>query len=309
VTFVNAVARRRAARPPEGTTLAEAPGILGETFDAAGSRVPVEYWPMARALRGETPAVVELSRVTPAGECAVLLSHAAPVWGGHDEIIGAVAICTDITASKQTERALRQALAERDTLLREIHHRTKNDLAMVAGLLTLQAEAIQSTEGKMALEESHARVRSFAILHEQLYRSLEGGRIRLAEYLGRIVTAFEGAHHVQVVRRLPQGPLFLDVDRAIPCGLIVNELLTNAVKHAFGGGQIGEIGVGCSCTGTDWEVVVWDRGIGLPAALRIEDASSLGLRLVRILLRRLSGRVWITGGEGTAFHIRFPMRS
>jgi len=176
---------------------------------------------------------------------------------------------------------------------------------MVASLLSLQAEEVPSPEGRAALEESHDRVRSFALLHEELYRALEHGQVRLTQYLRRVVEAFECAHQARVRLDLAEERRLVDVDRAICCGLILNELLTNAVKHAYPERPRGEIGVGYRGEGAACELRVWDRGVGLPADLRPESAATLGLRLVRLLATRLSASLSIQVGEGTTFRLRF----
>jgi PAS domain S-box-containing protein len=306
VLFMNPAARGMTQAEPEGTPLERAGDIWGDVRDARGDAFPVTRWPTSRALRGETVRGEEWQLRRGSGEMFSGLVSAVPLRSETGTIVGTVSITVDITERKRVERRLQEVLADREALLREVHHRTKNNLAMVASLLTLQADQIQSAEGKAALEESHNRVRSFALLHEELYRALERGQVRLTDYLRRLVEAFQHAHQVRILLDLPGEQPVLDIDRAISCGLILNELLTNAVKHAYPGEAAGEIGVGCRHTAGECELRVWDRGVGLPPAVRPDQTGSLGLRLVRILARRLSARVSVEVGNGTTFLLRFP---
>jgi PAS domain S-box-containing protein len=314
VLFVNAVARRRALRRPEGTALECAPEVWGDYLDADGKPVPIEEWPTARALRGET-ASREFLRRTPTGSLFVLNS-AAPLRNEQGAIIGAVAITTDISERKRMEDRLRDALAHEQraladnvTLLREVHHRTKNNLQMLCDLLYLKAETLPAGEPRALLEDSYGRIYAFARLHEQLYETMQGGEVRLGEYLARLVASVQqfAAGATIRVEAVP-GDHALDLDRAISAGLIVNELVTNALKHAFPKGQPGAIGVRLQVQGGDYVLDVWDTGPGLPPGFDAEKAPSLGLRLVRLLAHRLQATVTLKTEPGAAFTIRFPVQ-
>ena len=206
------------------------------------------------------------------------------------------------------EEALQQALADKETLLKEVHHRTKNNLQMLCSLLELQAQAIESPEGKEALELSTGRIYAIARLYEQLYRSMSSGQVILCEYLRGLAENFQNTYatHGITVQLPPLNGIYLDVDRAIPCGLIVNELLTNAVKHAFPPEVRGTVGIGLRKVGAMVELRVWDNGRGLPADLDIATSTSLGLRLVRILALRLRADITVESYEGAAFTLTFP---
>jgi PAS domain S-box-containing protein len=281
---------------------------FGEVRDASGAPIPQAEWSLSRALRGERTAGREVRVVARDGREHALLTSAAPLRGQRQEILGAILTFTEVTRQKRVEEQLRTSLAEREMLVREVHHRVKNNLAMISSLLGLQAEAIQNPEGKAALEESCTRVHSLALLYEQLYRSLEQGRVRLGEYLRGLVGAFEQVHGVPVVVDLGGEDLSLDVDRIVPCGLVANELLTNALKHAFPGERPGEIGVSLRVTEARCELRVWDRGRGLPAGLRVEESRSLGLRLVHLLAAQLGATLAVDTSAGTTFTIVFPTR-
>ncbi len=310
VSFVNAAARRHARMPPEGTPLDMAAAVWGETVDGMGNPLPVERWPVASALRGEPGQAMELHRVGPDGRPLVVLSRATPVRNERGELLGAVVTGTDITTLKDAEQALRQRVADKELLLREVHHRTKNNLAMLADVVFLQSEAVRGLEAKEALSEAYGRVVAMARLHDQLYQSMESGRIRLVEYLRKLV---EGVEELWPAGRFrleaSAEEVHLDPDRAIHAGLVVNELLTNAVKHAFPDGKSGEIGVRLRSLADQLELEVWDTGKGLPAGLDLEHAKTLGLRMVHMLARRLDARVEIQRAGGTSVKLDLPLEA
>jgi two-component sensor histidine kinase len=307
VSFVNAAARRHARIPPEGTPLDMAVAVWGETFDGEGNPLPVERWPVTSALHGEPGAAMELHRVGADGQPVVILSRATSVRSERGELLGAVVTGTDITTLKHAEHALRQRVADKEFLLREVHHRTKNNLTMLADVLFLQSEAVSSLEAKEALCEAYGRALAMAGLHDQLYQSMESGRIRLVEYLRKLVAGVEQLWPAGRFRlEAPNGEVHLDPDRAIHAGLVVNELLTNAVKHAFPDGQSGEIGVRLRALADQLELEVWDTGKGLPAGLDLGGAKTLGLRMVHILARKLEADVEIERAGGTRVKLRLP---
>jgi two-component sensor histidine kinase len=202
------------------------------------------------------------------------------------------------------------ALAANETLFREVNHRVKNKLQMLCDMLFVQSEAVTGVDAKQALCDAYGRVYTIARLHEQLYRAMQGGRIDLGQYLARLTQGFTTLYPAVPIRlEAPSGPLLLDHDRAIHVGLIVNELITNAVKHAFPGDRQGVVTVTLWTVGSQVEVQVADNGVGLPPDLLADQAPSLGLRLVHLLARRLRATVQTTTTEGTTFTLTFPLRA
>jgi two-component sensor histidine kinase len=250
---------------------------------------------------------VEFHRVTPGGHRIVLTTSAAPLRGPRGELLGAVAILTDITARTAMEGRLRQALADRETLLKEVHHRVKNNFQMLADVLFLQADSLESAEGRAALQDSSTRLTAIARVHEQLYQALERGNIMLCAYLRRLVDGLAQLFpHARLQVDVPTLGIDLDVDRTIHVGLIVNELLTNALKHAYPPGTPGEIGLQLRREGDEVLVTVWDRGQGLPPGKDYGTSASLGLRIVRIMAQRLDAALEVTGPPGTRVSLRLP---
>jgi two-component sensor histidine kinase len=181
---------------------------------------------------------------------------------------------------------------------------------MLCDLLFLQAAHLPSAEAKAVLEDAYGRVFAIARLHEQLYQSITSGEIRLAEYLDRLVVGCAEVHpDVRILLDAPDHQLALDVDRAIHLGLVVNELMLNAIKHAFAAGEQGEVRVGVRRVGEDVELQVRDTGKGLPPEFTIEAAASLGLRIVNVLAQRLRASVRMENAGGAAFTLRFPLQA
>ena len=224
----------------------------------------------------------------------------------------------DITERKRAEEALRAALEQKEMLLREVHHRVKNNLAAIIGLLELQQEGM--TEGPLArqLEELGNRIRSMALVHEMLYQSANLNRIDFQEYLQTLVAHLRHAFDPQGAIRIAVAAtgVYLDLDAAIPCGLIVNELVINALKYAFPerrprpGASACEMTVTVAQDGTACTLTVADNGVGLPAGLDWATTRTLGLRLVRLLGRhQLGGQLELDGVQGTRCSLRFGSRT
>jgi PAS domain S-box-containing protein len=212
----------------------------------------------------------------------------------------------DITERTRVEARLRESLAEKELLLREIHHRVKNNLQIVSSLLNLQQATLHDPAAIAAVAESAVRMRAMALLHQMLYQSDTIGRVQMDEYLRALALHVRGSHAGEAIElTFALQPITMDLDRAIPCGLIVTELLTNCLKHAFDGGR-GRVRLGLrdveagSCA-----LEVSDNGVGAPGD--IGQSTSLGLRLVRALARQLLGTLdWQTREGGTTVTLTFP---
>lgn len=204
---------------------------------------------------------------------------------------------------------IEQALVEKETLLKEIHHRVKNNLQLISGILELQAVKFDDENIKVVMEEGQSRVRSMALIHQQLYQSDDLGQINFEEYLIKlvndIVVAFNN-ENLKIETEINVNQLSFDVNVAVPLGLIVNELVTNALKHGFEGRTSGKISISIQQQENDeFMLLVQDDGNGLPKDFNAEELNSLGLRLVRGLSRQLGGDYSFTNGKGTKFQIRF----
>ena len=217
-------------------------------------------------------------------------------------------ILREFTPPTVTEEQLRATVREKDVLIEEVHHRVKNNLQVITSLLGLQARTIKDPATREKFEESRYRIQAMAILHEILYESSSLAEIDFADYIRRLVDhlvrSYGAASRIRTEVRLE--PLQCHRDVALPCGLIVNELLSNAFKYAFPGRKSGEIHVALRREAQDTvHLTVRDNGVGLPPELDWKTLPTLGLRLVRTLARQIEAEVKTSGRTGTSFSITF----
>jgi two-component sensor histidine kinase len=215
----------------------------------------------------------------------------------------------DITERKRADELIRSALREKDILLREIHHRVKNNMQVVSSLLNLQASRTEDPATKAILEESRQRVRSIAIIHEKLYNSANLANIDLAVYLKSLADELLRSYgRPEVSCDIDVEAIPFEIDKAIPTGLIVNELLTNSLRHAFPPGTQGTVSVHLRSLGDEnVELVVRDDGVGFPAGIDIHSATTMGLAIVRTLVEQMHGTLTMDASRGTACTIRFKL--
>jgi len=233
----------------------------------------------------------------------------SPMRDEQGRLRGFAKVLRDETERRRANERLRASLDEKEVLLQEIHHRVKNNLQVINSLLRLQSEHIADRSSRELLVEAQSRVQAIAGIHELLYRSPDLARIDFGTYLNRLARnlfSFYGISEEQVQLVLHVNHTTLEVSQAIPCGLIVNELLTNALKYAFPGGRRGTTTVSLDCVGRQCVLVVEDNGVGLPEGFDWEAAETLGLQLVKILAGQLDGTVQLNRSSGTRFEISFP---
>jgi two-component system response regulator len=217
---------------------------------------------------------------------------------------------TDITELKKNEEELKSSLAEKSVLLMEVHHRVKNNLQIISGLIRLQSRYITSEQALDALRQCENRVLTMALVHESLYQSGNLANINVRQHLTHLVTnLLMSEEQDRPIRMEPDiDDIQLDLNTAIPCSLIVNELVTNAMKYAFREGEGGTIRISMhEEPGDMFMLTVSDDGVGIPEEVNPASAGSLGLKLVNRLVRdQLRGTVEIRRENGTMFVIRFP---
>lgn len=215
---------------------------------------------------------------------------------------------------KVLERAgeLQHALEEKTVLLQEIHHRVKNNLQIIVSLIRLQQRKVSDLPARNALLDSESRVRSMALVHEKLYRAEDVAHIHLTDYVNSLVSSISNMYRVdpervKIVTRLEM--ISLDIHQAIPLGLVLNELISNAFKYAFPGDRKGEIGISGSFSGDHITITVRDNGVGIPEGFDWKNASTLGLHLVNTLVEQLHGTIIYTPDHGgTAFEVCIPVQ-
>ncbi|HEY6896748.1 MAG TPA: PAS domain S-box protein [Rhodocyclaceae bacterium] len=223
-----------------------------------------------------------------------------------------LAAIVDITERRRVRQHLENTLQEKTVLLNEVHHRVKNNLQVISSLLNLQARHVSDPQVRAILNESQNRVKSIALTHQLLYERKEFSRVDLVGYLKRLVqlliSTYPGSTQRIVLRLEVDGePVALDLERAVPCGLVVNELVTNAFKHAFPDNRSGEVCVALRHTDEGVLLTVADNGIGLPAGFAMDKVQSLGLQLVPLLIDQLHGSLAVASQAGTRFELRFQV--
>jgi two-component sensor histidine kinase len=241
----------------------------------------------------------ELARTTAALE--------AIMNGQADAIIGPQ--CPYILKAKQAEDALQQTLREKDVLVKEIHHRVKNNLQIIQSLIHLQSRNISSAEARDSLLTLQNRLRTMALIHEAFYRTEDMASINIAEYLERLAIHLFSVYRVnqeKIKLKTELEPLEISINLAIPVGLIVNELVTNSIKHAFVETDKGMISLKLKCLDNDYcQLSVEDNGRGLPASVNWKTPTTLGLEIVRLLSNQIEAKIELILAAGTRFELIF----
>jgi len=218
-------------------------------------------------------------------------------------------IARDITSRKQAEEQIQASLKEKEVLLKEIHHRVKNNMQVIASMLSLQSQHIKDKDSREMFQESQDRVRSMALVHESLYTSEDLAHIDIAKYIHSLTHQLITSYRTTASRvgmNIAVTDIFLTITTAIPCGLIINELVTNALKHAFPQEQDGTITVSMTPSTNDHLILtVSDTGIGFPKEIDFRNTTTLGMQLVTSLVEQLDGTITLDRSEGTTFTITF----
>ena len=232
-----------------------------------------------------------------------------PVQTGEGPMI--LSVILDLSERKQSEKRIQDALQQKDLLLREVHHRVKNNLQVIHSLLDLQALKSKDTELVGMLRDSQNRVRSMSLIHQTLYQSQNFAQVDFQRFLGELLPRLTEAYASmsnQVRITINAHDVKLPINEAIPCGLIVNELVSNALKHGFPGQQTGHVEVNIREHEDNWvELSISDDGEGIPQDLDIARTDSLGLQLVNLLAQQLHGQLDIRRAKPTRFSLRFQL--
>ncbi len=248
-----------------------------------------------------------------------------PIYDDAGQVRGYAKVLHDETQAKEAQDQLRAALVEKNALVQEVHHRVKNNLQVISSLLSLQADRIQDSQMVAILDDTQNRVSAIAAIHEQLYASQDLSNIQFGPYMQMLVRGLFGFYGVQKDRidlKLHADDIVLDVQQAIPLGLIVNELVVNALKHAFPQDRRGAIVVSLtyirpnalpsaeeSLDEGSAQLRVQDNGVGLPPGIELRDAKSMGLHLINVLVQQLQGSFEIGEGPGVSVAVTFPLTS
>ena len=217
----------------------------------------------------------------------------------------------DNTERKEIDRRIRESLKEKEVLLREVHHRVKNNLQVISSILSLQSSYVSDQATLDILKESQQRIKSMSFIHETLYRTADFSKIEFTEYLRTIAVNLvqsyaSSGQRITLDQQLES--VYLGLDQSIPCGLIVNELISNSLKYAFQGRSEGVIQLGLSEIGDMITLRVTDNGVGLPEDFNYEKTNSLGIQLVYALIEQIDAKLDLKRGEGTEFKISFKRK-
>ncbi len=232
-----------------------------------------------------------------------------PIREAGGTLRGFAKVMRDVTAQKQAGEQLHASLREKELLLKEIHHRVRNNLQVITSLLELQAGRVEDQSARAMFEEGANRVRAIAQIHRILYSSPDLARVDFDQYLRRmsadLMSLYGVADRLNIV--IETGGALLAISEAIPCGLIANELLTNCFKHAFPGGRTGAIHLSLDCSEQTCSLAVSDDGVGIPEDALQQTSSSMGLQIVTVLVEQLEGTLEVNRTAGTRFTIHFPL--
>ena len=244
----------------------------------------------------------------PDGEVRWVACKGAPVFDDGGTVIRLLGIFQDITERKLIEERIKTSLREKEVLLREIHHRVKNNLQVVSSLLSLQAMQTSNVAASDALMESCRRIQVIADIHNRLYGSSDIARIKYDDFVLALAQDIVSSYANDAIRidlETDLEAVTLDIDAAIPCSLIVSELVSNSIKHAFSGRPEGTIRIALKRRGENLHLRIEDSGIGMPERNSLQETGTLGLRLVHALVEQLEGEVVFSNENGTCISITF----
>ena len=279
-------------------------------------------WVMIRKITGPLKTVVEGANRIEKGDLdhRIMLGRGPGKSGSGNEMVELALSFNAMTENlvrtirdlSEMDHQQRASLAEKEVLLQEIHHRVKNNMQVISSLLQLQGDRIEDPEARKVFNEARDRVKAMALIHESLYQSADMARIALGDYLDRLAGYLFRAHGstAQRVRlKLNADTTFISLDQAVPCALVMSELISNALKHAFRAGRQGDLNIQVTNSGDgNIRVRVADNGAGLPEGFDLNRTEGLGLQLVRDIVEdQLDGSLDITSDGGAIFTVTFKV--
>jgi PAS domain S-box-containing protein len=260
--------------------------------------------------------IVEFNLTTPDGEKYYRL-RIVPELDENGKVMSILTISPEITTIKEAETQIKASLKEKEVLLKEIHHRVKNNLYVVASLLELQADSFHDPQVNKVFEDSQHRIYSMALIHEKLYRSENLAQINFGDYLEDLVANLFASYNLQekqIQLIINAEPIFLNIETATPCGLIVNELVSNTIKHAFSARREGFLRVDFyrdnsadsskNCD-SNLHLIVSDNGVGFPENINFQETTSMGFQVICTLTEQLEGTIELDRTNGTSFLLEF----
>ena len=274
-----------------------------------GSDEPCEDCPAINSLKNERTYRTEENMTGPDGVSKTYFVNTSPMYDNGGHVMGVVKSFRDITDQKKSEELLLESLAEKEVLLKEVHHRVKNNLQAISGLIDMQSNFTSDLWTKKVLQDSQNRILSMALIHEKLYEVDGISRIDFGDYINYLMKHLARIYDVKgqgIEFDLSYDEVLLNVDTALPCGLIITELVSNSLKHAFPNGGGGRVNVQLKNKGMEQFVLsIEDDGVGMDFGLDHSNNNSLGLQLVRSYVEFLSGTLEVSEGKGARFMITF----
>jgi PAS domain S-box-containing protein len=267
---------------------------------------PIDNCPHQKALDTGKVVTEEIYEPTMGKHLQVSCS---PYYDMNQNLIGSVHIAKDITKRKQIEESLRQSLIDKDLLIKEVHHRVKNNLSVIQSLLQLQSQGLTDNESKSHLEDIQNRVKSMSILHDRLSRSEDLAKLNFSEFISSLANHLYHSYKMnpdRVKLNLSIPEIYVDVDIMMPCGLIINEIVSNSFKYAFPDDKNGEVSIKVH-EGDDDEIIliVKDNGIGISDSVNLHNTKSLGLQIVSSLINQIHGKADLLHENGMEFRLKF----
>ena len=262
-----------------------------------------------QARLGEKEYDTEFRIILPTGAIRAIKAYGQVIYDAQGNPTRMIGVNYDITERKRVEEQIRAALAEKEMLLRELNHRTKNNLNIVSSLINLQATTSANEEFHALAQTLTDRIKAIALVHQMLYRVPNLSQVNLEIYLRELVSSLAASFDAapgKITVEIESMPVLVGINSAIPCGQFMNELLSNAFKYAFPGERKGKIHIQLQQT-QDGEIIlrVRDDGVGLPHDYNEEDSDSLGMAILRMLAQQLNGQLNIQNGSGVAYELRF----
>lgn len=253
----------------------------------------------------------EVASQTKNGELFISYASASKLINNKGETVGTVSVIKDITELKASEKKLRESIAQKEVLLREVHHRVKNNLQVINSILKLQSMHLEDEKTIMALHDCQERIKSMAFIHESLYQSNDLAKVNFSEYLRNLSNNLLFSYQVnanKIKLLFEVEPVSLSLDTGISCGLIVNELISNALKYAFKDQENGQIKLTLSKEKNGHLFILEDNGSGIPDNVNYKKTNSLGFQLVLGLVDQIDGTIQLKKDKGTKFIIKFKRR-
>lgn len=247
-------------------------------------------------------------RVTLKGKKVFRQYYLYPIKNFNNEVVEVSGIGFDITENKINEEKITQSLKEKDVLLKEVHHRVKNNMQVISSILNLQSSYVKDTYALNLLKECQNRIKSMAFIHESLYQTKNFESVNFSEYVTTLSKNLVHTYSIntkKVKLILTLDNLFLSLDASIPCGLIINEIISNSLKYAFPDNRDGIIFVNLRVVKNKVSIEVGDNGIGIPDSVDVKNTQTLGLQLVDTLVEQINGTIKLTRNKGTIFSIEF----